>query len=452
MRTLIAIALTFCLSNAAVAAEPATFAGSWWGLLDLGLIKLHVAFRLRQDKSGWTGDVASPDQKPGWIPLSSVTVVGDTLKIEMTPLHASYEGKRGDKDKIKGTFTQGAALPLDLVRGDVPVQRRPQQPKPPYPYASEDVTVPNSAAGLTLGCTLTHPDAPKFPAVILITGSGPQDRDETIVGHKPFLLIADALARHGIGALRCDDRGVSRSTGNFAAATTLDFAGDVAAEVAWLRARHDVDSKHIGLIGHSEGGIIAPIVASRDTGVAFLVLLAGTGLRGDEILARQAGLVARSEGADAQHATEAEAAQRRVIAVVMSTKDDAAARAKLEPMIKAQAPELNEQQLSQQLRTMLSPWMRTFFALDPQPYLQKVKVPVLALNGARDVQVPLENLQAIKQALANDADVTVKPLPGLNHLFQTCQRCSIGEYAELEETMAPSALQLMVEWVERHTR
>jgi pimeloyl-ACP methyl ester carboxylesterase len=448
MRSLtIAAALCLCASQA-VAVEP-SFDGSWWGLLDTGTINLHLAFKLRHDKSGWSGEFSSPDQGPGWLPLSSVDVTGDSIKIAITSLHIAYEGRRVDKDNIKGTFTQAAPMPLDLLRGDVPINKHPQEPKPPFPYASEDVTVDNAAAGLKLGCTLTHPQAPHFPVVIFITGSGQQDRDESILGHKPFLLLADALARQGIGGLRCDDRGGHRSTGNFATSTTLDFAGDVMAELAWVKARSDVDKKHIGLLGHSEGGAIAPIVAARSNDVAFLVLLAGIGVRGDELIVRQTGLVARSQGADATQAAAAEKQERDILTIVMREKDDATAMAQL----KAVAHKAGlDGALEAQLRPLLSPWYRGLLVLDPRVYLQKVKVPVLALNGTRDVQVPVENLKAIKEGLAADHDVTAQELPGLNHLFQRCQKCTVGEYGLLEETMAPTVVQLVVEWVHKHAQ
>ncbi len=456
MRILPLAALLLFAAGSASAANQPSFEGSWWGLLDAGPVKLHVAFRLHHDKGAWTGELASPDQGTGWIPINGVTVDGDTLKLDLSQLHASYEGKRAGKDRVTGTLTQGAPLPLDLQRGEVPTLRRPQEPRPPFPYAIEDVSVPNKAAAVELGCTLTHPKAPRFPVVILITGSGHQDRDESILGHKPFWVLADALGRQGIGALRCDDRGGDRSTGNFAKATTLDFAGDVEAELAWVKARPDVDGKHIGLLGHSEGGLIAPIVASRSKDVAFLVLLAGTGLRGDEIIVRQTGLVARAEGAGDKKAAQEEAQQQQVVAILVNEKDDGKARRKLEALLappRSPAGTPPSAAVEQQLRTLLSPWYRTFLTLDPQPYLHKVKVPVLALNGARDVQVPpAEDLAAIRAGLAGDADVTVRELPGLNHLFQTCKRCSVSEYQTLEETMAPAALQLVVSWVHGHVR
>jgi dienelactone hydrolase len=456
MRKLIVAAAIVCCAANAVAAGPSppSFEGSWWGLLDVGLTKLHIAFKLRHDPSGWSGQFSSPDQKKdAWLPLSSVTVDGDKLKLAIDKLHVTYEGQRVDADNVKGTFTQGEPLPLNLVRGEAPINRHPQEPKPPFPYASEDVTVENAAAALTLGCTLTHPNTPQFPVVIFITGSGQQDRDENIFGHKPFLLLADALARQGIAALRCDDRGGHHSTGNFATATTLDFAGDVTAQLAWIKARPDVDKKHIGLIGHSEGGIIAPIVASRSSDIAFLVLLAGMGQRGDDLLTHQVGQIQRANGGTAAEVAAAEKQERALLTIVMHEKDDAKAMAQLKAALQqAGGAPAGDQALEAQLRPMVSPWYRGLLAIDPRVYLRKVKVPVLALNGARDVQVSVENLQAIKQALAGDHDVTAQVLPGLNHLFQHCKECKVQEYATIEETMSPEVVQLVVDWVHKHAQ
>ncbi|HXU68680.1 MAG TPA: alpha/beta fold hydrolase [Polyangia bacterium] len=449
MRRLIPLVLLL-LCAPARAANDAPFEGSWWGLLDVGAVKLHVVFDLHHHGTAWSGTLASPDQNKANLPLGSVAVAGDTLTIEIPQLHVRFEGKRVDADHIRGTFTQGAPFPLTLQRGTPPSARRPQEPKPPFPYASEDVTVENRAAKLTLGCTLTHPHAPRFPVVVFITGSGQQDRDETLFGHKPFWVLADALARKGIGGLRCDDRGMGKSTGDFRASTTLDFAGDVAAELAWLRARPDVDARHLGLLGHSEGGLIAPIVAARDHDVAFLVLLAGPGLRGDEILLKQQAMVARSEGMSGAALDESQALERKLITIVAGPDDAATARKKLDAIV-AKRPPAARANLASQLDAMLSPWYREFLRTDPRPYLREVTAPVLALNGSRDVHVPsAESLAAIRAALAGNHDATVEELPGLNHLFQTCKRCTVDEYGDLEETMSPQAITRVTDWVQKH--
>jgi pimeloyl-ACP methyl ester carboxylesterase len=330
---------------------------------------------------------------------------------------------------------------------------RPQEPKPPFPYSSEAVSYPNpQAEGVRLAGTLTKPNGPgKFPAVLLITGSGAQNRDEEIFGHKPFLVIADFLARRGIAVLRVDDRGYAESTGNFATATTADFATDVEAGVRFLLKRPDIDAKHIGLLGHSEGGAIAPMVAIRMPEVAFLILLAGTGVPGDEIIEAQSYHGVLASGASEQAAKQTREIEHAILHIVKSETDAAARQAKLTALAEGK-PGL-QQTLTQQSAQLNSPWFRYFLNYDPRPALAGVKVPVLALNGAKDTQVdPAQNLPAIEAALrkGGDRDVTVKVMPGLNHLFQPCKTGEVSEYLSIEQTMAPEVLDLIADWIARH--
>jgi pimeloyl-ACP methyl ester carboxylesterase len=303
-----------------------------------------------------------------------------------------------------------------------------------------------------------------FPAVLLITGSGPQDRDETIFGHKPFLVLADYLTRRGVAVLRVDDRGVGGSTGNVQDATSADFADDVLAGVEFLRGRKEINASQIGLLGHSEGGIIAPLVASRSRDIAFIVLLAGTGLPGDEILYQQAAAILKLTGADAESLARQKALQERMFVVLRQEKDRAAAETKLRAAVAGLTPKAGKEEKSEvveaqpllegQIQMALTPWFRHFLDYDPRPALRKVTCPVLALNGEKDVQVDARaNLRAIEAALreGGNKDVTTQELPNLNHLFQTCKTGSVSEYSAIEETLAPVALETIAKWIAKRT-
>src|SRR5262245_15012477 len=441
----------FCTSAGAVAQ---TIAGDWSGTLNAGGVQLRLALHVSAGEGGsLKATLDSLDQGAIGIAVSTITLNGSTVSFQINAIRSSYEGTlNADATVIEGKWSQGAGtLPLILSRVKDPstlVLKRPQNPAKPYPYREEDVTYQNDSAHITLAATLTTPrgDGP-FPAVLLITGSGPQDRDESLAGHKPFLVLADYLTRHGIAVLRADDRGVAKSGGKFALATTSDFATDAEAGVAYLRTRHEIDGKRIGLIGHSEGGLIAPLVASRDRGIAFVVMLAGTGVRGADVLVRQNVLVAESMGATRAQA-EAQGAQiRTLVDIVMRETDDAARATKLR---EALAGSLPAAAIDARVTTLIDPWFKQFLSYDPAPALTKLTCPVLALNGQLDKQVPPDqNLPAIRAAFAasGNRNVDVEELPGLNHLFQTAKTGSPAEYAQIEETIAPQALDKIAAWI-----
>jgi pimeloyl-ACP methyl ester carboxylesterase len=379
-----------------------------------------------------------------------------------------YEGKiDAASDSATGLWKQGgASLPLTLKKvAKVSEVRRPQQPKGPFPYVSEEVAYDSRAKGVRIAGTLTLPegDGP-FPVVLLITGSGSQDRDETLLGHKPFLVLADDLTRRGVAVLRVDDRGVGESTGDPKTATTADFVEDVLGGVDFLKARKRIDPKRIGLMGHSEGGLIAPIAATRSSDVAFIVLLAGTGVPGDQILAAQAALILKAAGADEAKIRQAAEAQAKLVAIVKQTEDLKLATENLkkayEEMVKAM-PEADRKAMaeadpnSSRVTMLASPWFRYFLTFDPRPTLAKVQCPVLAINGEKDLQVPCkENLEAIDKAIRSGGNtrVTIKELPGLNHLFQPCITGAPSEYGSIETTFDPAALKIVGEWILEQTR
>lgn len=437
--------------------------GTWEGTLKPGAIELRFGVVIKEDAKG---TMFSIDQGNAAIPISKVTLFDKDVKMFLPSIIANYTAKlNAAGDEMVGMYQQGTAkFPLKLKKvAALAKLNRPQEPQPPFPYKSEEVSYENAGAKIKIGGTLTLPknDGP-HPVVLMITGSGQQDRDETLLGHKPFLVIADYLTRRGIAVLRVDDRGKGKTTGNFAASTTIDFADDVLAGVNYLKSRKDIDPKRIGLIGHSEGGVIAPLVASQSKDVAFIVLLAGTGLPGDEIIYMQGRLIALAGGTKKELVDHGEEIQRKLFSLVKAEKPSAELVGKLRKLLNEEIAKSSEEEkkelekeggksaIEAQLASFTSPWFRTFLLHDPRPVLAQVKCPVLALNGELDLQVPCkENLEAIKAALekAGHKEHTIKAFPKLNHLFQTCKTGSPSEYGKIEETFNAEVLQTMGDWI-----
>ncbi|HKD78627.1 MAG TPA: alpha/beta fold hydrolase [Candidatus Angelobacter sp.] len=429
--------------------------GYWLGTLETAAAKLRVLFRITNTPEGLQATLTSIDQGGGAIPVSSVKRDGSNITMEITSIGGSFTGTFDQGlTKIEGTWSQGGkSTPLTVNRTDadkihLSARPRPQEPKKPYPYRAEDVKYENKSAGITLGGTLTLPQGKgPFTTVLLITGSGPQDRDEALLGHRPFLVLADYLTRKGIAVLRVDDRGVGESTGDFNAATTADFATDVEAGVAYLKTRPEVDTHKIGLVGHSEGGVIAPMVAARNRDVAFIVMMAGTGVPGDQVIAEQTRLIMEAGGATHEAAEKRAAKELERLTLVKQEKDPAVLEQKLRKTFAEKAPEA---QIGTAIMLINSPWMRYFVNYDPAIALSKVTCPVLALNGAKDLQVsPEQNLPPIRRALeaAGNKHFEIVELPGLNHLFQTAKTGSPSEYAQIDETIAPVALETISGWI-----
>ncbi len=441
------------------------FSGIWQGKLKIPGTELRLVFHIEKaEGGGYTGTMDSPDQGATNLPLDSVTVEEDVIILVFKQAALEVRGTmQPDGEHIKATLKQGGAeLPLELERGgEVEEIKRPQTPKKPFPYREEEVTYENTGGGITLAGTLTLPQGEgPFPAALLITGSGGQDRDETIMGHKPFLVIADYLTRRGIAVLRVDDRGVGDTTGNLGESTTDDLAGDVLTGVAFLKDHSEIEPDRIGLIGHSEGGIIAPIAAARSRDVAFIVLLAGTGLTGEEILYMQSELISQAEGISEEDIKTSLEDSRRVYSVLKSGKDKQAMEADLRRMYEEDMAKLSEEERKEavgsekafeaQIKQVLSDWFLYFLTYDPRPVLREVSCPVLALNGEKDLQVPpKENLVEIGKALkaGGNGDVTIKEMPGLNHLFQTAETGTLSEYAKIEETISPDVLLFVGDWI-----
>ena len=339
---------------------------------------------------------------------------------------------------------------------------RPQEPQKPFNYTSEDIYFTNYRAdSIKLAGTLTLPKIKKNPLVaILISGSGPQNRNVELKGHKPFLVIADYLTNNGIAVLRFDDRGTDESEGDFKTATSFDFATDVEAAIAYLKTRTDVNTEKIGLIGHSEGGLIAPIVAANPKNeVAFIILLSGPGVNGAKILETQSRRAGELAGTPEAVLIENEKLAHMIYGIILSEHDEEVIKSKITKSLNDYkfknplsilAPYITDTMIEQQISVLKSPWLLNFIRTEPKDFLQKTTCPVLALNGSKDFQVlPKINLEGIKKGLeiAKNEDVTIMELEGLNHLFQTAETGSIQEYSTIEETFSPTALEIIKDWI-----
>lgn len=439
--------------------------GIWEGLLSVGAVELRLVLVVERDPGGFmAGHMVSPDQTPAEYAIGRVDYVGErSVLLHLGAIGITFAvSLSADGAFLQGKYRQaGREFDITLARvAEVSKPSRPQEPRGPFPYEIEEVLYENIAAGVTLAGTLTLPKGEgPFPAAILITGSGGQNRNEEIFQHKPFWVIADHLTRGGIAVLRVDDRGVGGSTAgdNPGQATSFDFAGDVGAGMDFLRAHARIAPDKIGLIGHSEGGIIAPLVARERDDVAFAVLLAGTGVRGDKLLLMQNAAIMRASDIDEETISAACAAQERLFATVL---DSALSPQELETRLTRAIQEEEEfqkasaedqaQGLKTALAQLTNPWMVTFIRHDPAAVLRKVRCPVLALNGELDLQVPFKaNLDAIARALkaAQNPDFSTRAFPGLNHLYQHCETGLITEYGKIEETFSVEVLEVMRAWI-----
>jgi len=444
---------------------PGEIEGSWSGVLKTvaGDLNLVLHFKLTEaDTISATLD--SPDQAAMGIPCGRVILAGDSISVDIPMIRGSYCGGISGDSLITGKWTQlGRSYDLNMKKGARPVAHdRPQEPKPPYPYREEEVTFRNPVENFSLAGTLTLPEGEgPFPAVVLISGSGQQDRDETIFLHKPFKVLADHLTRNGIAVLRYDDRGVGGSKGSLTNATSLNFADDAESAVTYLMKRPEIDTRKIGLAGHSEGGLIAPMVASRNPAVAFIVSLAGPGVKGYEILLKQAKDILAVTGSSQAEIDETLANNSHLFRMVVAEPDQ---RKFAKDAMEWYGKELDTKGIGQDERktkmseftqgliSINNPWMRYFIDTDPARFWINVKCPVLALNGEKDLQVNYEmNLPAIKAAVRKGGNRKIKTvsLPGLNHLFQSAEKGSPDEYVNIEETFSPSAMDLITSWIRK---
>lgn len=441
-------ALVFSLAVTAQAIE-----GSWTGKLNVMGNQLNIVFNIAKGDGGdLTCTLDSPDQGAEGIPAEISVTGGTKVKITVAALMAAYEGELAD-GTIKGNFSQGGmSIPLDLKPGKVE-RRRPQTPKTPYPYATEEVTFTNEADNATLCGTLTYPEdfgkAAKgsVPIVVMVTGSGAQNRDEEVFGHKPFLILADFLARNGIASLRYDDRGVGCSTGNTADATTDNYMKDAMAAVNFARSTGKFGP--VGVLGHSEGGAVAFMLGARGK-ADFIVSMAGPGVKGDSILISQNRLALAGAGLP-QGLADAYCA---ALACVLRGIEDGSARLRPDSTVQAAVKAAGTQLpagLVNNLHSVISqssPWFKHFISYDPSADIRGVKCPVMAVNGSKDTQVTAtDNLAAIRSLLPANSQNAVKEYAGLNHLFQHCATGQVTEYAQIEETLSPEVMQDIAEWI-----
>jgi len=458
---IVILAYLVAIPTAAAWQEPRQFTGHWEGTMELPGMLMNFMVDLTYEDGTWSGTMDIPMQGAIGIPLSGIKVSGAAIEFALAdvPGDPIWKGTL-EEGKIEGTLTQGGmSIPFHLGREKVTGPARPQEPKPPFPYVEEEVTYNNGEVILTGTLTFPRQGGP-YPAVLLITGSGPQDRNEEIFGHKPFLLVADFLTRAGIAVLRVDDRGVGGSTSGSRRPTSADFVQDVLAGVGFLRLRPEIDPQRVGLIGHSEGGMIAPMAAAESDEVAFIVMLAGTAVPGMDILLEQLKLITRAAGATEEQLRAQWEAQYDTLLLARSGADSIRVREALRVLTEVQMARLPEDQrptdevlnaqITQETSRVLSPWFRYFLDFDPRTVLRRVRVPVLALNGKLDLQVPpYLNLPEIADALrqAGNTEVTIREFPGLNHLFQTANTGSPAEYAMIEETMSPVVLEAIRDWI-----
>ena len=440
-------------------------AGNWLGVLETQGLKLRILLKITQAPDGkLSAKMDSIDQAANNLPIDTITFAGGTVKFAAGALALSYEGKlSNDGSEIIGQLKQGqGSFPLTFKRTEAPpTLGRPQDPKKPYPYAEEEVSYENTTDKVKLAGTLTLPSSQTpAPAVILITGSGAQDRNETVAGHRPFLVLADHLTRKGIAVLRVDDRGMGGSAVGSPGDTSENFAQDVLAGVSFLKGRKEIDPRKIGLIGHSEGAMIAPMAAVKSKDIAFIVMMAGMGQTGADVILLQGDVMQKASGRDPDNIARVRKVFEQIFAILRAEQDNTEAEKKIRGAVAAEMANMTEAQkkafapvlglINVQMPLYTSNWFRYFIDFDPAPTLAKVRVPVLAIIGEKDLQVPAkENLSLIEAALkkGGNKNYSVQVMPGLNHLFQTAETGLPSEYGTIEETISPGALRTISDWI-----
>lgn len=427
--------------------------GYWSGKLNLGPTELELGFDIKAVENGFSATLDVPAQGANDLPVDETTFHDNRLEMTMSAMGASYSGTlKGEA--IEGEFTQhGMAFPLNLARGEKEAPKaRPQDPQPPFNYRAEEVTFTNKKEGNTLAGTLTIPagDGP-FPALVLVSGSGQQNRDEELMNHRPFWVIADYLSRRGVAVLRYDDRGMGGSTGEVLNATSLDFSYDAEAAFDFLRNRKEINASQVGILGHSEGGIINFMVAARRPEVAFLVSLAGPAVNGVEVLKEQQAAILRAQGMSEEMVQFSGNANAQMFDIIEASSSREEADSLLRQLLKGWG--YNEELTEQTVGQMASPWMYYFLKYDPTEAIVKTNCPALLLNGSKDLQVlASQNLPAYERIIAEHGktNLTLRELPDLNHLFQHCETGSPNEYFTIEETISPEVLERIVEFVKKN--
>lgn len=463
------------LLSAALALSVSTFAqstytGDWQGILKAGQ-DIPVVFHMDGDALSATLDV--PTQGAKRIPCSKVFINGEKMSITIDVIKVNVEGERINDSTINGLWMQnGASVPLVLTKSSTPIKvnEKPQTPQPPYSYNSEDIVYQNTDNSMQYGATITYPkDGNRHPAVILITGSGPQNRDEQIGNHKPFMVIADHLTKKGYVVLRVDDRGIDQTSAGSKGATSQDFANDVIVAIDYLKTRKEVDQKKIGLLGHSEGGMIAPIVAQmRPKDVSFIILNAGPGTKVIDLMTEQNKAFLKSMGLVDSVVDQYCVLYKQVMSIVATAKDTQTAAQQItaavdkwvkntdKGIVQITTGITNDETQAQVTQQFIGaagePWFKYFLSYDPAPVLKDLSIPVLALYGEKDIQVVAEpNQKGMEDALSKSKskDYKVIVIPGVNHLFQECTQCTVQEYGNLDQTIAPKVLNTISDWMDQ---
>jgi len=446
MKNLFVLFISLCLSTVLLSAQDIT--GSWNGSLDIAGNELRIVFNIEKSGSAFSATMDSPDQGATGIPVDTVIFNDPVIKFSIKKIGFEYKGELGEDGAITGQMTQfGNSFPLNLSKGKVIIER-PQEPKEPFSYLMEEVNFENPDDNIVLSGTLTLPqNTGPFPAIVLIAGSGPNNRDEEVFGHKPFLVLSDYLTKQGIVVLRYDKRGCGKSEGDYKSAITSDFASDAKYAGRYLAGRKEVDKNNIGFIGHSEGGIITFMLAANTPEIPFIVSLAGSSLKGDSVLMLQREAIYTAMGIPAESINQENALVRKAFKIAENANDEQTLKQQLSGLF----DNLSSNPLYEQLAAQLSaPWMRSFLKDDPAIYLQNVRCPLLALNGDKDLQVlSKQNLGTIQRIVSpnGNKNLTIKEYPGLNHLFQSCRTGLPQEYGQIEETIDPLVLKDISEWI-----
>ena len=442
--------------------------GTWQGTLNAMGTNLEIVFHFEKKGNEYTSLMDSPTQGAFGIATTKTTFENGKLEIVNSNLALFYQGKLA-KDSIVGTFNQnGISFPLNLVSTVKKTQLRPQEPKPPFPYDTEDIVFTNIKEKIDLAGTLTLPKSKmKSPAVIMIAGSGPNDRDETIFGQKPFWVLADYLSRNGIAVLRYDKRGIDESGGEYFTATTQDFAEDAEAAIKYLKTRKEIDALQIGLIGHSEGGIIAPMIAVKNSDVRFIVLMAGLGVKGSELSLAQNQFAFNKTNLPKEGKEHLNEMLKAIYESVTKWKEYVGSEAERNQlrqdlgMLWQNLPREMSDKVSKEAfvdkttSNIATPWFRSFLKTNPVDYLQKLTIPILAINGEKDTQVDYKkNLTAIEASLKKGSNkhYTIKIYPKLNHLFQKSTTGEIDEYVKIEQTISPEVLSDITMWIQKQVK
>ncbi|MGM0635730.1 MAG: alpha/beta hydrolase family protein [Bacteroidota bacterium] len=461
------LVIFFCFFSGLIFAQD-TFEGEWNGILKTQGVELRIVLNINQENDSFSATLDSPDQKVTGIPISELKLEENQISFQVPSIMASYEGKRADEKTIEGRFTQaGMTFDLDFSKDYVEKSgyKRPQEPKAPFPYEAEEVSFTNELENFDLAGTLTYPSkGEKFPAVVLISGSGAQDRNSEVMGHKLFLVVADYLTQNGIAVLRVDDRGTNESGGDFSKATTADFAQDVSAAVDFLKNHEKINAQKIGLYGHSEGGMIAPILATQRDDIAFYVLVAPPAAPIDELMLRQQELVYGEMDISDNEFAIMQDLNKGAYKIIKSKTDLNELKSALKdyfeqkleeyPNLAKESGQSDEDFVASQVESSSSPWFSYFLRYDPTENLKQLKQPVLAVFGDKDLQVDAEqNAPIMEKILADKNDGSkVVTLEKHNHLMQECETGSIAEYAEIEQTTSPEFLTLVSKWITKQTK